>query len=92
MGTNLNNATASIPVSEVISAANISDVVLGSPRVVLNGGSSIDDLQIWFNGLGSGAWIFGDTPHAEYIVPMIIPEVMLERYWVNGHDCVLPVG
>ena len=61
MGTNLNDTIASIPVSEVISAANLSNVVLGSPHVVLNGGSSIDDLQIEFNGLGSGGWIFGDT-------------------------------
>ena len=90
MGTNLNNATSSIPVSEVVFAANISAVVFGSPRVVLDGGSSIDDLQIRFNGLGSGAWMFGDTPHPKYLVPMIIPEVMLERSWVNGHDCVLP--
>jgi len=90
MGTNLNNSTASIPVSEVVSAANISDVVLGSPRVVLNGGSSIEDLQIEFNGLGSGA-IFGDTQQPEYLIPMIIPEVMLERTWVNSHGCVLPV-
>jgi hypothetical protein len=83
MGTNLNNATASISVSEVVSPANLSVAALGSPRVVLNGGGSIDDLQIWFNGLGSGAWIFGDTPHPECVVPMVIPEVMLERCWVN---------
>lgn len=83
MGTNLNNATASISVSEVVSSANLSVAALGSPRLVLNGGSSINDLQIWFNGLGSGAWIFSDTPHPEYVVPMVIPEVMLETCWVN---------
>lgn len=79
IGTNLNNATASIPVSEVASAANLSAVALGSPRVVLDGGSSIDDLQIGFNGLGSGAWVFGDTLHLKYLVPMVIPEMMLEK-------------
>ena len=83
MGTNLNNATASILVSEVVSCANLSVAALGSPRVVLDGGSSIDDLRIGFNGLGSGAWIFGNTPHAEYVVPLVIPEVMLERCWIN---------
>ena len=83
MGTNLNNATARISMSEVVSSANISVAALGSPRLVLNGGTSIDDLQIGFNGLGSGAWIFGDTPHSEYVVPMVIPEVMLERCRVN---------
>lgn len=61
MGTNLNNATANIRVSEVVSAAKLSLADLGSPRVVLNGGSSIDDVQIGFDNLGSGAWIFGDT-------------------------------
>ena len=91
IGANLNNATASISVNEVVSAANLSVVALGSPRVVLNGGSSIDDLQIGFNGLGSGAWIFGDTPHPEYLVPMVILDVMMEKCWVIDHDCVLPV-
>src|SRR5580693_9102593 len=60
MGTNLNNATANIRVSDVVSAANLSLADLGSPRVVLLGGSSIDDVQIGFDNLGSGAWIFGE--------------------------------
>ena len=41
IGTNLNNATVSISVSEVVSAANLSVAALGVPRMVLNGGSSI---------------------------------------------------
>jgi hypothetical protein len=79
IGTNLNNATTSISVSEVVSAADLSVVALGHPRVVFDGGSSIDDLQIRFNGLGSGAWIFGDTPHPEYLVPVVIPEAIMEK-------------
>jgi hypothetical protein len=58
MGTNLNNATANIPVSEVVLAANLSLAALGYPRVVLNDGSNIEDAQIEFDNLGSGAWIF----------------------------------
>ena len=42
IGANLNNATASISVSEVVSAPNASVAALESPRVVLNDGSSID--------------------------------------------------
>jgi hypothetical protein len=58
IGTNLNNATAKISVSEVVLAANLSLATLGYPRVVLNDGSNIDDAQIEFDNLGSGAWIF----------------------------------
>ena len=58
IGANLNNATATISVSEVVSAANLSVAALGIPRMVLNGGSSIDYSYIGFNNLGSGAWIF----------------------------------
>jgi len=58
IGANLNNATTTISVSEVVSAANLSVAALGIPRMVLNGGSSIDYSYIGFNNLGSGAWIF----------------------------------
>ena len=58
-GANLNNATATISVSEVLSAANLSAAALGIPRLVLNGGSSIDFSFVGFGNLGSGAWIFG---------------------------------
>jgi len=59
IGANLNNASATISVSEVLSAANISAAALGIPRMVLNGGSSIDFSFVGFGNLGSGAWIFG---------------------------------
>jgi len=58
MGTNLNNVTANIPLGEVASAAGLSVDSLGCPRSVLNGGASMDDFEIWFDKLGSGAWIF----------------------------------
>ena len=59
IGTNLNNSTATVSVSEVVSAANLSVASLGIPRVVLNGGSSVDYSYIGFDNLGSGARIFG---------------------------------
>jgi hypothetical protein len=73
IGANLNNATASIPASEVISPAKLSVTGLGSPRVVLDGGSRIDDLQIWFDNLGSGAWIFEYTNTTECLGAMTPP-------------------
>jgi len=63
MGTNLNDVTANIPLCEVVSAANLSVAALGSPRVVLDGGSSMLDSQIRFDKLGSGAWIFEYYQH-----------------------------
>jgi len=59
IGANLNNASATISVSEVVSVANLSVAALGVPRMVLNGGSSIDFSYVGFGNLGSGAWIFG---------------------------------
>lgn len=59
IGANLNNATATISVREVVSAANLSVEALGVPRMVLDGGSSIDYSYVGFGNLGSGAWIFG---------------------------------
>jgi hypothetical protein len=59
IGANLNNATAAVSVSEVVSVANLSVAALGVPRMVMNGGSSIDFSYVGFDNLGSGAWIFG---------------------------------
>jgi len=59
IGANLNNATATISVGEVLSVANLSAAALGIPRMVLDGGGSIDFSFVGFNNLGCGAWIFG---------------------------------
>jgi hypothetical protein len=61
IGTTLNNATANIPVSEVVLAANLSLAALGYPFVVLNGGTNIDDVQIKFDNLGPVRGSSSDT-------------------------------